>query len=179
MYTLPYQIIRTKLRQAVPALKEVDWYLGQPENNDGHAMLFDLPAVYVRFEPLETEQLGGGVQRATVTISLYLVTDSVEQKGETRIGRGSPDKHARLTEAVFAALNGRTGRHHESDDSGISPGAPDDVLIFNSLTRTRVEPPHRRRKNTVSMQQFRATVYDYSARHAFRKIAARLQITRI
>lgn len=171
MYTYPYQIIKNKLKANVLEIKDLDWFINQYSKSDKSAMLYTLPGVYVQFLPMDTDQIGMQTQIAECEFDIHLVTSNLFDKGEQRIRKAEATDHAMIMDKIYKTLNGKKGTMAEVDN----PGA-DNYIILNSMTRTRVTPPHELASNMVSIQRFKTVIFDYSANKIFQKLMPDLEV---
>lgn len=171
MFTLPYQIIKNKLKARIPVIKDLDWFMNQYSTTDKSTMLLDLPGVYVQFLPADTEQMGKHTQAALVQFDIHLVTSNLHPKGEKRIEKLNANDHAVIMDGIYKYLNGKKGKMGEADN----PGAAN-YLVFNSLKRIRVTPPHELKANMVSIQRFEGLMFDYAANKVYQKLTPDLDV---
>lgn len=155
MFYYPYFIIEKRLKEQMPALKTVDWYM-QQDQKKGQELLRCTPAVYLEFDPIKPEDYANGQQRGIGAFTVYLVTVSMKDDKQ-RIEPISPMAHVRLMDSIFKTLNGFVGRLAYYDST------QQDREIFNSLERTNIVPPHQSSDLMVSKQRFEGLFYDYSA----------------
>lgn len=178
MLTFGYQILKQRLSAEVaPSLKYVDWYLGQyleDEQEDGGELLWDTPAAFIEFFPIEWESRPGNIQTAELNFALHLVNESVYP--DDRRVLDPAVNHLTQESSVFTSMQNYRGLLSHLPAYAALAGTDNDRVILESIVRKTSEPDHNMRRQLVSVQQFRCIIYDYSAVPNWIQILASLTI---
>lgn len=177
MMHLVYSALKARLTERT-APKYIDWYTGQyseDEMADGGELLWDTPAQFIEFLPVDWKTLGANnVQCAVLGFAVHLCnhTFDTDDRRITDVTLG----HFAKESAIFVAL--MNWRAMMSDVPGLEAlaGTPNDRVLIESIVRTGTEPDHNIRRQMVSVQTFQTKIYDYSAEPQWQTVVASLQI---
>jgi hypothetical protein len=177
MLALVYQALKKRLAAATePAY--IDWYMGQylePEAEEGGQLLWQTPAQFVEFQPVDWQTLGNGAQAANVRFNVHLVNDTYfdDDRRVTDATLG----HLVQEASVYAAL--QNWRCLLSYVPGLEAleDTPNDRVLIESIVRERTDPDHNLNRQIVSVQGFACRVYDYGAVKNWVEVMANLGIT--
>jgi|GEM_PF-6692650 len=156
IYTI-YAALKQRLTTALPELKETAWDMGQGTTSNKGAIK-TLPAVYITFDPLNTQPLSKGVQMAQISFTVRLVSD-VLKDGDNRVLDVSAQSHPTWVQRVYAALAGFTATL--ADLPGYNGPKPDRVII-NTVRRTGIVPDHDNAALMQTRLKFSAVAYDFA-----------------
>lgn len=177
MLHLVYKAIKKKLLADVtPTPEYVDWYYGQyleDEMEDGGELLWTTPAVFIEFLPLQWTTRGDLSQRAELVFNVHLVNESMDSD-ERRMTDTTSTGHMAQAARVFSALQGfRANLKYIPGFESIADA--DDRVMIESITRVSSEVDHNLRRQVVSVQQFRATIFDYGAQRNWQQVLAAIE----
>ena len=163
MLTYPYEILKLRLAIDVPELREIDWYLQQDSTTDKNTWLYAAPLLFIEFQPLATDSLGGRIQSAEVDILIHLLTENVMDSGK-RMKKDHPLDHMRIFDKVYKSLLGFSSKLSYLPEFVGLLNTSQDRTVMNSLSRSAIAPPHTIRKAMMkSVQTFRCVIYDHAA----------------
>jgi hypothetical protein len=168
-----YILLKERLA-TIQELKEVQWYLGQYDQNGEQALVVDT-AAYIEFEPIEWMQMGQQIQQATVGFNVHFVQECV-YGDDTRVVDTTLN-HLELANQIFRTLQGWSGRLSDIPSLGIFPNSPTDKQIINTIVRTGSTSQHDLENLIVTVQRFQATCIDLNAVPQYQSILATLKIT--
>lgn len=176
MLNLVYQALKKRINDKV-APKYTDWYMGQylePDEEDGGALLWDTPAVFIEFPPIPWTTMGNSVQAADTSVNIHLVNDSYF------------DTDQRVTDATLNhfGLEGSVYRHLMNWRCLLSyvpgfealAGTENDRVLMESVVRLNTDVDHGARRQFVSVQTFSTRIYDYSATKQWASVVAVLEL---
>lgn len=176
MLNLVYQALKKRINEKVSP-KYTDWYMGQylePDEEDGGALLWDTPAVFVEFPPIAWQTLGGSVQAADMSMNIHLVNDSyfdTDQRVTDPILN-----HFGLEGNVFKAMmNWRCMLSYVPGFEALA-GTDNDRVLIESVVRLNTDVDHGARRQFVSVQTFSSRIYDYSATKQWVNVLAALEL---
>jgi phage gp37-like protein len=132
----------------ITGIEQVDYYLGQYDQNDKDSVLYSTPALFIEFAPIQWLLHAKNIQRAILTFTIHTVTDSVYDDDE-RILNSVNDHFAYVTE-VYKKLAGH--RHKVGDQ-----------VLMETIERLSTTPDHVLDVIIVTKQEFRCVIFDYSA----------------
>lgn len=162
------------LSELSPAPAYVDWYYGQYLDDENEAPLWDTPAIFIEFLPIQWTNLNGGLQQARLSFNVHLVNTCLSE-GAERITDTAALDHLGMAGSVFRSLH--QFRCQQSYVPGFEAlvGTPDDVLLLDGISRERSEPDHSLSRLLVSVQGFACRITDYSAQRTWTDATATLQ----
>ncbi len=176
MLNLSYLALKNRLSQKV-APKYVDWFMGQyleDEEQDGGALLWDTPAVFLEFAPVQWQTMSLGVQAANISMNVHLVTDNYHSDDQ-RVTDTTINLFG-LENLVFKSLmNWRCNLSFVPGMEALADTSADRVLM-ESLVRVTSETDHNARRQMVSVQGFTTRIYDYSATKEWAQVLAMLEL---
>lgn len=144
-----YKALKERL-ETIPDVDEVDYFLGQYLQAEGGSVLYSDEALFIEFLPIPWQSLRGGVQKAVLNFRIHAVSSCLYDDENRLIGTGVFD-HMGLVTKVFQSLQ---------NFRAIEPSGN---VLFESVVRIRTEPNHDLDLVMVTVQEFQATIFDYSA----------------
>lgn len=150
MIKYPYQIIRQRLL-TISALKAVDYYNGQYQDESGEA-IYGIPCVFIEFLPIELQDFPQDVQAAEIQIRLHLVTEYYD-------GDNNILSHMDIATLIYQKLSKYTPRLSELPEFSGLTNAP---TVFNSMIRTGITTDHSQSGLVITIQEFKAWAVDLS-----------------
>lgn len=170
MYRFPFLLIKQRLEQEVPGLKETDWFMQQYEQgrsrykNDSAAVLYATPACYIEFLPIDPQTLGGGkVQQAPVRFRIHTVTSCLYDNHRRIYDPSAPINHLDFVDMAFAALQGYRAKLSQLQGFDHLAGTEQDHRVMNSIDRKGIIAEHRLSDLMVTVQEFSCLCNDVSA----------------
>jgi len=158
MFSKTYLALAKRLRTNIPALKEVAWYQEQGETvNEGQVTTS--PGAYIRFEPVETKDLQQGIQWAFAEFDIIVLSINTHED-DKRAGQDDAVDHFLILDEVYKAMIGFSPRL--SFIQVVDPGE-NDFVLFNSVTRTEIEPEHELRSMMKTTITFKTMIKDLTA----------------
>lgn len=149
MLSAVYLGLKTRLG-VIPDVEEIDYYLGQYEQGERGSVLYTEEALFIEFLPISWETLRNKVQKAVLTFRIHAVSACVYDDEDRILGTGVLD-HMGLVSQVFQQL--QNFRIIE----------PSGQVILESIVRVQEEPNHDLDVVIATVQEFNATMFDYSA----------------
>lgn len=166
-----YVALKGRLAEEVPALAEVDWYLGQYDETDPDVQNWYVsPAAFLEWDPIPWESIGMYAQAANATLNVHVVNATLYDNDERILSAAT--NHFGLEQAVFKALHGWRVRLTD-----VEPDAPEGLMLCETLVRRETIPDHSLRRSLVSIQRFTTRIYDYSAVPDYEQVLASLNLT--
>lgn len=179
MYKFIYLIVKRYLKEAIPALKEVAWYLDQ-DSADHKGGIRITPALYIRFLPtLETRDLAGGVQEGVVRFEMILLTDSLYDNDKRILPPQGQTDHYHLADSIHAKLSGLQGMISDLVEFAALKDTVNDMPVFNSLSREQIESDHRNRSLLRTVFVYKTHAKDYTATKQYEKVMRELDIEKL
>jgi len=176
MLNLIYAALKKRLAEKVEP-KLIDWFLGQymeDDMEDGGALLWNTPTIFLEFLPVDWETRPGNLQTATLRLNAHLVNDTLYDNDQRILD--ATINHLGMESAVFVALmNWRCLLSYVPGFEALA-GEPEDRVLIESMVRNTSEPDHAMRKQLVSVQGFSSRVFDYSATPQWQTVLATLQL---
>ncbi len=163
MLNLAYAALKSRLQQEC-APQYIDWYMGQyleEEAADGGQVLWATPAMFIEFLPVQWQTLTGNIQVTDLAFNVHLVNDSVFDTDERILD--STLNHLGQEGAIFRALMNWRAMLHDVPGMDTLEDTSADRVLLESVVRNSTEPDHNLRRQLVSVQQFTARLYDYTA----------------
>lgn len=178
MLNLVYSAIKKRLAaQVLPLPKYVDWYYAQyleDEMEDGGQLLWQTPALFVEFLPIEWETRPQNIQTSTLRFNTHLVNESFYDNDQRVLDAAV--NHLGQESSVFVALmNWRCMLSYVPGFEALADTANDRVLL-ESIVRESSEPDHTMRRQLVGVQRFACRIYDYSAQPQWAQVLAALSL---
>ena len=166
MIDLPYILIRERIKTQVTALKEVMYYLGQPDTNEDGELLFTTPAVFIRFDSIATHSLQPVMglpnrQQAEIFFTVTLV-DETAYDDDKRILDTTLNHIGKIND-IFLALQGWVGKLSDIPGNTALAGTNNDWIVCNPIDRKRMTTDHSVRGTIATAQQFVCIVNDLCA----------------
>jgi len=163
MLSTTYLILKKRLTEEVPELKEIAWFQGQGDGiNDGQIKA--APAAYIRFEPTDVSASDisdqqEGIQKADLEFDIILLSDNTFED-DRRAGKDDAVDHFLLLDKINKALSGFNG-----DLIFLEPSTPeeDNCHFVNTIRRIGIDPAHELRALMKTTQTFVTVAYDFSA----------------
>lgn len=149
MLAAVYLGLKTRL-ESIPNVEEIDYYLGQYLQGDRGGVLYTNEALFIEFLPISWESLRNKVQKAVLTFRIHAVSACLYDDEERMLGTGVLD-HMALVSQVFQKMQG----FRIIDVS--------ERVLLESIVRTQEEPDHELEVVMATVQEFQATIFDYSA----------------
>lgn len=176
MLNLVYSALKKRVNDQVTP-KYTDWYMGQylePDEENGGQLLWNTPAVFIEFVPLQWDTLGNSVQASNTAFNLHLVNDSLYDD-DKRV-TDPVLNHFGLETLVFKAMmNWRCMLSYVPGFEALADTDNDRVLI-ESIVRVSTDTDHGANRQLVSLQQFSCRIYDYSATKQWATVLAALEL---
>jgi hypothetical protein len=160
MLKIIYTAIEKRLKKSMTDLGEIDWYLQQDQMIQNNFQ-YITPAVYLRFEPLDMETLGRGVQQASLKFAVIHVTEVLTDQWSKRISDVAVRHHER-DESIYTALHEWNSFLSYVPGFGNLEGTEHDLIILNSISRTQLVPNHSFSKLLRTEQHFGCEVFDHT-----------------
>lgn len=157
MFSHPYQIIKQRILDQVPAIQQVDYDLGHGYSSE--KLLYQCPAVLIKFDNISTDSKSQNVQTATTNIRIRLITEAPFHD-DRRIHNIDPDQHMTIMDELFACLQGYSATLSVLDQYSHLSGNKNDHRVFNGLQRAQIDPSHAPEGVMMTVQHFRALVWD-------------------
>lgn len=129
---------------------EVDYYLGQYLQGEGGSSLYSDEALFIEFLPIEWQSLRNNVQKAVLSFRIHVVSACLYDDEQRLIGTGVFSHMENVTEVFKTLQNFRAVE-------------PSGRVLLESVIRVRTEPNHDLDVVMVTVQEFKATIFDYSA----------------
>jgi hypothetical protein len=162
MFKFPFLLIKQRLEQEVPGMKEIDWYLQQYNTNSN---LYATPASYIEFLPVNPETMGGGkIQQGQVSFRIHTVSTSLHDNHKRVHNPDTAVNHLDHVDKTFAALQGWRAKVSQLDGFGHLAGTEKDYRVMNSISRKNIIPDHRINKLIVTIQEFSCLCNDIAAK---------------
>lgn len=162
MLSYPYFILKKRLEDQVSELREVDWYLSQDSSSDKSSMIKALPAAFIEWLPIPTDDEGGRLQSGIAEFNIHLITEAVLDS-DKRVKKDQPLDHMRVFDKVYQNLHGFSALISFLTEFVALKGTDNDMRMFNSLSRVGITPPHALKSLMKSTQRFRGKFYDHAA----------------
>lgn len=176
MLNLIYAALKKRLAGQVEP-KYIDWYMGQyleDEQEDGGESLWNTPAVFLEFLPVDWDTRPGNVQTATLKLNAHLVNATLYDNDQRILD--ATINHLGMESQVFQALmNWRCMLSYVPGFEALEDTSNDRVLI-ESMVRNTTEPDHSMRQQLVSVQGFSSRIFDYSATPQWVQVLATLAL---
>lgn len=157
-----YLTLKSHLSDTVEELKLIDWDLGQYDQQ-GNDHVRSTPGAYIRFNQVDWATYNRNIQRGLLAFDVTLVNQSAygDDKDMTDV---TYINHLAIERAIYVALqNNRFAMNNIPE----WPDEDDENILIETIERTG-QTPHSDIDNLiVTTQQFRATVFDYSAHPAY------------
>lgn len=166
-----YTILKHKLRfphwrtsqQNATQYIEVDWYLGQDQNNGDHVL--NTPIAYIEFLPVDYTTLPNGIQHGNLQFNVHLLTETVY--GDERDMINETIGHQSLEQGIFRSLHNQRTEVDLNDTT---------VVFHESIVRKALTPHTRINKLVKSIQRFQCVAYDFEACATMVKVLATLDL---
>lgn len=177
MLNLLYLALKKKIQtEAQP--KYVDWYLGQyleEQEDQGGALLWDTPAVFLEFQPVTWKTLLNNVQCADVLFAAHVVTDNYHD-GDQRITDANTSPFGLESSVYTGLMNWRCNLSYLPGFEALE-GTTNDRVLMESIVRLESSTDHAMRRQMVSLQVFGSKIYDYSAQKQWVEVLAALDLS--
>jgi hypothetical protein len=160
MFPLFHQLLGQRIAQQVRALKEVQYYLGQ-DQQQGEIPLLTSPAAYLQYQPIDFQTLPRENQLGNARFTVRVVSDCIydnDQRVESML-----NTHWTLVGQVYKALMGYPARKSALPAFASLAGTQADHQVFSEIVRLRLQPDHRPSNLIVTLIEFETTLYDCSA----------------
>jgi len=175
MLTYPYFILKKRLGDNVSELRELDWYLNQDSDSDKSSMIKALPALYIEWLSVPTNDEGNRLQSGVLDFNIHLITEAVIDN-DKRVAKTSPLDHMRIFDKIFQNLQGFSALISFLDEFVALKDTASDMRMFGSLSRVAITPPHQLKSMMKSTQRFRGKFYDHAATPAYQSLTPPPQI---
>jgi hypothetical protein len=163
MYRFPFLLLKQRLEQEVPGLKETDWYMRQYAES-GKGTLYTTPACYIEFLPVDPETMGGGkIQQAVIRFRIHTVTTNLHDNHKRIHDPNAAINHLDYVDMAFAALQGFRAKLSQLQGFDHLAGTEKDYRVMNSIDRKSIVGEHKLDKLMVTVQEFSCLCYDVSA----------------
>jgi hypothetical protein len=109
MIQFVYQALKKRILTELPDVAQVDWYYSQYEESEDGNLVWTTPSIYIEFAPVDWQQFGTQFQRATVDVTLHIVSASAygaEDFRQTEQTDGLTITHLGLVSALYKKLQG-------------------------------------------------------------------------
>lgn len=171
-----YQALKKRIGE-IAEMDRVDWFMNQYNEADesGNVLVYETPVVYLEFPPIEWQQMGSGIQRATISFNAHLVTESVADD-DKRILDTTYVNHLGIENKVFVKLNNWRTNLSYVDAYGSLANTDKDRVLIESIVRKVTEPDHNLSEFVVTVQQFSCVIYDYSGMKNWKKVLAEISL---
>ena len=165
MIDLLYIAIREKLVSDISALKEVMYYLGQPEADAEGVPLFAAPAVFIRFGSIQFlsnmgPQFLANLQQANVLFTITLVDDTVYDDDKRILD--ATLNHLGKINAIFAALQRYAPLLSDLPGNSALAGTSQNWAVSGSFERISMQTDHSVRGTIATSQTFKCVANDLS-----------------
>lgn len=167
-------LLLKQLASNLTEVKEFDWYRGQGTANFKGGLKVPV-GVYLEILPFDTKSLGNGIQEGVITFDLHLITNNVAD-ADKRIAPVSGIDHLLITEKVYKAISGSSGKMSDIPAYVSLLGEPEDFTVLNTISRIRVVPDHNNQEVMKTTQRFSAYFKDFSDFKPYQNIVATLDI---
>ena len=167
MFTYPFEIIKARLQTVVTEQRETDWYMNQDSMSDKNASIKTTPAIYIEFLPVETRDEGQRIQSAEAEFNIILITECLYDNGSRRLKKDNAKDHMIIFDKINQALSGYSARLSVLPDFVALANTPNDMRVFNSITRNGITPPVAIKALMKSTQKFKTMVWDHAAQIAY------------
>lgn len=127
--------------QDVPLIKHFDLWNMNVEYIDQETV-WDMPAVFVEFAPIQWKDVGNGAQQATVTIALHIATPYMGSGADGAYSQSDALAYFDLLGKIHKALYGMKGD------------------AYMALKRTSSQTNHNHAEIIESIETFTCTVID-------------------
>lgn len=158
-----YEAILERLIEKEVEFEYYDIWNDQIERNadENDTLHFNYRALFIEYEPFETETLGRRKQQAELNFNIIVASELLHETAniETPVERGRGFEHLRAIDAIFAALQG----FNKAFDDGSS---------FGSITRTGVAFDHESGGSQIIVHEipFKCRIVDVAAMVPLQKI---------
>jgi hypothetical protein len=172
-----YTILKARLLDKVPELKEVAFYYQQDEESAGKGRpIIIAPAVLIEFSDIPTRALSGSVEQTTIQFKARIITTNMYDD-DKRITDTSQESHFSISRKVFQSLKGYGATISAHPGFENLKDTEQDFWIINSITRTNHRTDHRLKKKMRTIMNFTATGKDFTAVKSFQTAQPDLDIT--
>lgn len=168
MYKLIFLLLKQRLNSKIPAIKEVT------RRSEGKGHMKISPAVHIVFLPTEMASLGNGIQEGVVEFEVILKSDNLADD-DKRYTQSPPD-HDAYVDLIHQHLSGYSGWLSDLEGFEDLKGTTEDLKIFNTVDRIRVDPDRDVRAIRRTVQTFRCYVKDYTGNKKWQKVVRGLEI---
>lgn len=169
MYKLIFLLLKQRLNSKIPAIKEVT------RRSEGKGHMKISPAVHIAFLPTEMASLGNGIQEGVIEFEVILKSDNLADD-DKRYTQSPPD-HDAYVDLIHQHLSGYSGWFSDLEGFEDLKGTTEDLKIFNTVDRIRVDPDRDVRVIRRTVQTFRCYVKDYTGNKKWQKVARGLEIS--
>ena len=166
------QHIYKTLKAALGPIAPVSWYAEQYLQN-GDQQLFETPAIFIEFSPVQTRTKPLLIQEATLEFTIHCVHESIGDDADDRMF--DPVIHHLVdVDAIWCSIQGWSAN---IDQIPGYTGPPNTNKLINTIERTEIQFDHRASNLLTTIQRFRAQVFFYPAHEASRALAGPLTLT--
>ena len=145
-----YEAIEKRVLEALPTTY-CDLFLGQYHDETGNP-LWSTPAVLIEFAPVNWDPFPDGQQRAILEFTLHLVSETAYDSSK----RITATDHYANQEALHRFFNRWVCRLTYLGMTG-------DVVLMNTVVRTRTEQSNDMLSLIVTRQNFKTQITDFTA----------------